>query len=472
MSVAGRLRLLVVLTGVLVMVTTVACAGSTSRTTTSQAAATSTNPVLRSDGGVSNVTFYYQKIDSGADLSKLGSPSIVAATAATDDQASIDAIHDIGAKAYLYLQFYWAPEDEGYEGINLQQHPEWAFCREKNVLGQDVKLLGRKTNGGTQDWYFIDTNETAVRTRFTEILEGVESAGWDGVMFDRGEAATQHATDYYGRDNWNQRSVCTESPHEPGATFSDAYVNMLGLAGDAGLEVMVNNGKSPFDPVTPMRPNPADPDCADVTSPACGDLSDAWPQVDLVLNETAARPKVESWKRTFAGNRHSEQSASWGRRTVGLVTTATLGGEQNQTKPNVFYQWSRIKLFDLAVAVNTGDDKCAGTTGYCNRYGLYPKLVNTTFGKPLSTGPAKQACINRSTVTCVWTRKYRKGVNVLNASSKRRDDFPVTLGTSGCRHVLNVFTGKPLASNRCVTKVRLDLPAWSGRPLRYSTNRW
>jgi hypothetical protein len=312
-----------------------------------------------------------------------------------------------------------------------------------------------------------------VRTKIKRILAGLKAKGWDGVMFDRGQAATQYAADLRGRPVWSKKSTCTGSPHKQGARFADAYVSMLGLAHAVGLRAMMNNGESPFDPVTPMRPDPDDRACRAGTWSKCNFISDAWRKLDLVLNETAAKPKVDGWARNFVGNKRSERHPSFGHRTVALITSASLGGDRKQTRRNVFYQWSRIKLFDLAVAVNTGDDGCPGgtTSGICNRYGVYPELVNTKFGRPLANSPSSSECLRRSEVRCVWKRLYAKGANVLNAQPSP-SKVSVKLGTRGCRHVYNVFERRPLAGNNCVRKVSVKLPAWSGRPLKYSKDPW
>lgn len=444
------------------------------------------NPVATDDGGVSNVTFYYAGetplagTDAGVLERELGHPAIVVTTPKSDEPGTVQAIHSIDSdestdgvqptKAYRYIQFFWAPDDEEYEGINLAANPGWAFCRDGNT-----PLLGRKTEGGNVKWHFIDTNEKAVRAKFLSILLGLKADGWDGVFFDRGEAATQYAEDAAGRPVWHRKSSCTGDPYEAGARFADSYVNMLGLAQLAGLDAMMNTGKSPFDPVMPLRPNPDDGDCRDRRWSRCSFISDTWNNLDLALNEAATKPKDQMWDRLFAGNNRSERSSAHGRRTVALITTSSLGGAANQTRPNVFYAWSRIKLFNLAVSVNTGDGGCEPTSdadAVCNRYGVYPELVNTVFGKPLGTGPVKDRCARGSDIRCLWTRRYAKGVNVLNASPKRRDSVEVTLGLGTCRHVYDVFRRKPLADNRCVKKVNLTMPAWSGRPLRYKTSRW
>jgi hypothetical protein len=432
------------------------------------------NPVKTTAGGVKNVTFYYgggTQLRKGANLSGLGHPSVVVTTAKGPqrDAAAVRAIHSVKAKAYRYVQFYWAPGDGDYEGINLHQHPGWAFCES----GQR-KVVGRKTAGGKRSWYFLDTNETAVRTRIRSLLNHYKAQGWDGVMFDRGQAATEYGKDIDGRPVWYRRSTCTSHPYKAPARFADAYVNMLGLAHAAGLQAMMNNGKSPFDPVIPMRPAPWNVSCQQARWSKCRFLSDIWSKVNLVLNETATRPRDEDWGRTFTANQRSERDASHAHRTVALITTGSLRGRHNQTRAKVFYAWSRIKLFNLAVSVNTGDGGCPGepADAVCNRYGVYPQLVDTVWGKPLGPKPVTQSCARGSKVRCVWVRRYIRGTNVINVRGTARKHLPISLGRSTCRYVYDVYHRAPLAGNKCVKTVRMNLPPWSGRPLKTSRTRW
>jgi hypothetical protein len=367
------------------------------------------------------------------------------------------------------VQFYWAPGNAAYHGIDLREHPEWAYCRRG-----DTPSTGRTTDAGATPWFLLDLNETAVRQRVDELLAHYRSLGWDGVFFDRGEAATSYAEDVDGNPVWHRVSTCTEDPHVQGATFADAHVGILELAHANGLQAMMNSGKSPFDPIAPMRPDPGDRGCQDRVWAECTFVRDVWRHLDLVLNETAGRPKDVLWDRTYVGNLRSERNRSYGRRTVALITTSSLGGKEKQTRRNVFYQWSRIKLFDMAVAVNTGDGGCGAAetdTGICNREGTYPELTDTTFGKPLAARPKARACDRRNEVRCLWTRSYKAGMSVVNVSRSAKT-VKLKLGLKGCRHVYDVAAGAPLARNRCVGKVKVTVPRWSGRPLRYSRNPW
>ena len=439
----------------------------------SAAPAPATNPVADSTGGVRNVTFYYggsTPLRPGSDLSALGHPSIVVATPhGAGDADAVAAIHSIKAKAYRYVQLYWAPGDVAYDGINLREHPGWVFCGPGGT-----KPVGRTTNGGSRRWYFLDANEKSLRTRVRALMATYKAQGWDGVMFDRGQAATQYGTDIHGHPIWDRRSTCTYDAYKPGARFADAFVNLLGLAHAVGLQAMMNNGRSPFDPVTRMRPDPRSVSCQHAHWSTCRYLTDVWSKVDLVLNEQATRPRDELWSRLFVSNQRSERGTSHNRRTVALITTGSLGGAANQRRSTVFYAWSRIKLFDLAVAVNTGDGRCAGASSdaVCNRYSVYPGLVDTVMGQTVSSRPASQQCARGSKIHCVWVRRYRQGTTVLNARPVAVKNVRIDLGLANCRYVYDVYRGAPVAGNACKQAVRMNLPAWSGRPLRLSTKPW
>ncbi len=430
------------------------------------------NPAVRQDGGVGNVAFYY---DGTLDLpgasvedltAHLGHPSIVVSVPGEDEAGTVEAIHSTGAKAYRYVQFFWAPQDRAYDGIDLRSRPQWAYCRKG-----EAPSAGWHSSGAR--WLFLDLNEREVRARVSEILAGYREIGWDGVMFDRGEAATQYAEDGRGRPIWFRRSRCTEDPYRARATFADSFINLLPLARQKGLESMMNTGKSPFDPVSPMRPDPDDRQCRQGDWARCSFLDDAWKNLDLVLSETAARPKAVDWERTFVGNRRSENHQAHGRRTVALITTASLG-DRRPSRRQVFYQWSRIKLFDLPVAVGTGDDRCVDALpdAVCNRFGVYPQLVDTTFGPPTDDDPVAKRCAHRSDVKCLWLRRYRHGATVVNVTGERQEPVRLRLGTNGCRYVYDVYRREPMMKDACVTEVALDVPRWSGLPLRFSEEPW
>ena len=109
------------------------------------------NPLRTADGGIGNVTFYYQgstPLERGQDPAKLGRPAVLVTTPKADEKSAVSAIHSTGAKAYRYVQFYWAPDDEAYEGVNLAKHPDWAFCRNGDTPAPRARHRCGRHKGG------------------------------------------------------------------------------------------------------------------------------------------------------------------------------------------------------------------------------------------------------------------------------------------------------------------------------------
>jgi hypothetical protein len=127
-----------------------------------------------------------------------------------------------------------------------------------------------------------------------------------------------------------------------------------------------------------------------------------------------------------------------------------------------------VKLFDIPLAVNTGEGGCQGqTVSVCNRHRLYPDLANARLGKPLTVEPERIKCQGRSKVNCLWVRRYTHGMSVVNVTDQPMS-ADVELGDDGCRAVESVWDRGKLEGGECVDRVKLTLPAWSGRPLLYS----
>jgi hypothetical protein len=293
----------------------------------------------------------------------------------------------------------------------------------------------------------------------------VKSEGWDGVFFDRGYAALTGIDEPTNTNVWDEVSTCTSDPVTPDATFADAFVGATKTAHENGLEMMLNYGVSPFSKETPLRPDSRNEACREHEWASCVTLPDVWNGIDWTLAEAVAHPQDQLFEVDYANNKRNEQDPEHGGQVVGLLTTATLG---ENTRPNVFFGWSRVKLFDIPVAVNTGEGGCQGqTVAVCNRHRLYPDLANARLGEPLTVEPERVECQGRSKVNCLWVRRYSHGMSVVNVT-----DQPVAvdleLGVDGCRVVESVWHREKLEGGECVDGVKLDLPAWSGRPLLYS----
>jgi hypothetical protein len=410
--------------------------------------------------GRENVAFFYQQISPTANLSRLGDVQLVVAGVQRDGAAAAARIHAAGAQAYRYVQSYWFPKGLELDGLDIERERAWAFCTKGTA-----PTAGR-TDASGHVWWFLDVNEKAVQDHFAAKFRALKAEGWDGVFLDRGYASlTGIDSEDYGV--WSKVSTCTDQPVTRGATFADGYVALMRIAQAAGVEIVMNYGVSPFDPQTPMRPDSKNRSCAAQRWTRCPRLDDAWAVDPLVLDEAITHPRDRQWANDFAVNLANEQDPNHGGRVIGLLTTGNLGKQDRQS---VYYAWSRTKLFKIPLGVNTGDRGCAAAgDAPCNRHAVYPELANVTFGAPLASRPVSTRCTRHDTVHCVWLRRYEQGMSLVNVSGGERSTGRLPLGVSGCRYVFDLWTGAPLAGNRCVTSVEVTLGAWEGHPLQYAT---
>ena len=452
----------------------VSCSGGgsseSSSTTTSSTAPAPTTPTAPppvsklSVPGRENIAFYYQRIARDTDLTKLGTVSLIV-TGKTAGRTAAVAIKQTGAKAYRGVQAYWFADGDSYDGIEVTERPDWAFCLEGSTP------LVARTDANGNKWYFLDSNERGVSDAFGARMDELRKEGWDGVFFDRGFAALT------GRDDaknpaWNKVSTCTADPVKPDATLADAYLGLASQVKQHSLDLIMNYGISPFDEETPMRPDPRDPKSATKSMKGCTTLEDAWRLIDGTLDEAIAHPKDDSWANDYRSNQLNEQGAAQGKFVVGLITQGTMGG--THSREVAYYEWARVKLFVIPLAVNTGDDNCgnppAGTL--CNRQALYPELANIQFGAPIESEPQSIKCTSGSDVHCIWLRRYQHGISLVNVSAKAKATGTIDLGLAQCVYVKDVSTDKPLADNACVKSVSIKAGAWSGHPLVYSETPW
>ena len=356
------------------------------------------------------------------------------------------------------MQTYWFPPRPDRDGVDLKAHPEWGFCAQGSTA-----VTGRRTADG-ETLTYLDMNERAAHNYYALLFARLKSEGWDGIFLDRGYASLT-GIDSERAGIWNKVSTCTEDPVVPNATFADSYLGMAAEAHRAGLKLMVNYGVSPFDPLTPLRPDPTDPACAQQPAPECRHLADGWRDVDWFLDEAVTHPRDVDWEKDFTANSRGETDPDHGGRVVGLITDAILQGDTSRAA--VFYAWSRAKLFAVPIAVGTGSGGCpkAKPGTVCNRRLSFADLASTTLGPPLDRAPTSSDCTPGSTTLCVWVRRYTDGVVVVNAQG-RPVRTEVDLGIDGCRRMTDVFLGTPIAGGDCVRTVTLDLAPWAGRPLR------
>jgi hypothetical protein len=449
-----------------------ACGGSSGKDSTSSSTTfvPKVNPATNDPGAPENVAFYYLPIRDAAQMQKLGPVRLVVAGPQNADvetdagraqsAAAAAAIHSTGAKAYIYQQTYWTPLRRAYQGFRIGSHEDWAYCLDGST---PLEVPGKND----EQWVFIDLNERAVQDYLTQRFQKLKEQGWDGIFFDRGGIAM--AGYAQTPQIWNQPSTCTQDPVKPGAAFADTWVDASGLVKQTGLDLIVNYGLSPFDPRNPMRPDPHDKSC-ETQNPDCPILDDAWQHPTWVSDESIAHPKDKNWDIDYQANLQNEQNAKHGGQVLGLLTLGTLGGDKS--RDNVFYEWARVKLFDipLGVAVWDREKACPGVASHeqCDTLLTYPELTSVQTGEPIEARPDSKQCEAGQPPRCVWSRRYEQGAMIANVQDRAISHYTLALDTLGCRYVRDVWSNQPLAGNKCVTKVTLDLPPWSGRPLAYS----
>jgi hypothetical protein len=413
--------------------------------------------------------FYYQTIDSAEDIEKLGDvTSVVTTSNETRDPGVIRAFDQLRAETgrdvdvYRYFQTYWYPSGRAIDGLDMAQHPGWAFC-----LTGSTPAVGKEVNG--EKWFYLDFNEGAVRAHVLRQLQHFKELGYDGVFLDRGLAAFTDNTIGRHPGVWHRRSTCTNDPYlqDPDrSTFSDSFAAMLSLAHRAGLKLVLNYGYSPKDPMFPLRPDPRDPACRAGEFSTCRTIWDVRNAVDFYLDEAITHPRDIRWRRDFAANLANEQDPEFGGRVIGLVTDGQL---DHDTSPQaVYFAYARARLFDFPVTAFTGDDNCRGITSHdlCNRVGLYPRLSSAYFGQPVMAAPQETNCVRGSRINCVWYRTYTQGASIVNATAERQV-VHIDLPGTGCRRVTSLVSGQAYSPNECNDPLAVTLPAWSGVPVLY-----
>jgi hypothetical protein len=409
-----------------------------------------------------NVAFFYLPIRNKADVERLGPVRLVVAGQGNSRRGGADIvqmIHSTGAKAYIYQQTYWFPQEHGHQGLNMSRHPDWAFCSE----GDEPVTATRKD----EPWVFLDMNESRVQLFLENQFKELKAAGWDGIFFDRGGVALGALKQ--DPDIWHLQSTCTEKPVHPGAALADTWVDASGLVKTAGLDLIVNYGLSPFDPRSPMRADPQDPNCVE-RNDTCRRLSDGWKNPTWVLDEAISHPRDLQWDIDYQANLQNEKNKEHPHSVIGLITVGLLGGDLS--RENVFYEWARVKLFDIPLGISVWDraQACpdAGDGEACRSLVTYPELSSIRLGPPIDDLPRSDRCASDGPPHCVWSRRYEEGAMVVNVQDRPVSNSVLKLGTDGCRYVFDVWSGKWLAGHQCVEELKLDLPAWSGRPLKYS----
>jgi hypothetical protein len=372
------------------------------------------------------VAFVYQQVTSASQLSRIGSASAVVLSQQLDPTVAVAAVHSVGDRAYLYSEAYWFPAGKTYEGLDIGQNMQWAFCQSGST-----PLPGRVDSSG-HTWYYLDGNELAARDWWRNYLLSLKSEGWDGIMMDRGQAAL-HTT------MSKLVSSCTGDPVTAGTTFGQSYLALAKLATAVGLKLIFNYGGSP----------------ATFNYPTSG--------ISAFLDENPTHQNDYHFADDLTNNQMTENA---GMAVDYLISEADTGYDTSWN--SVVFAYAKVRLFPGPIYIGTGWNACDGrVVPLCNRFGTYPSLTAAQFGAPLASQPGHRDCVAGSSVDCVWTRRYNRGMSVANVSPQTlRLTLTLAKGKARC-DVKNLWRGNVVQSGACITKVSVNLPPWSGRLFTY-----
>jgi hypothetical protein len=403
--------------------------------------------------GPENITFLYQTLSASAaagQIDNVGHPRDLVYGTSNDARVPGTAheaewAHQRGARAFKYAQLTWFPTaSNDWIGTTAAQRAGWALCRSGNRPLTDADATVEAGPRHAVEWRCADANERGYVNALLAWTAQLKALGYDGVFIDAAGRALRGAY-------WNVTSSCTSDPVTPGASSSTAWFNLLMQVKAQGLAVAAMNINDPdsVDPFT--RPDPSHP--AKVKT----DVR----QLDWILHENAARP-TENYPAVVKPARlygtpfdtlatRALNDAVNGRFRVVEMAKARLALNDPNRERQEAYVWSLAKLAGGPVAMNTGWDFCglpAGTND-CNRTGLSRQLTDLRLGTPIDSAPYAPVCTGAS---CMWVRRFQKGLVVVSAYGTPRRTATVPLGTVGCRHV-TAFRGGVQAKGACVTSL-------------------
>jgi hypothetical protein len=371
--------------------------------------------------GAGNWVWYYQHVQP-ADAAKFAGARAVVVSDQTDDAAAIAEIHAQGALAFHYVNVYWYPANRAYEGVDLSQDATMAFC-----TAGTQPAVGRTRSG--VPWDYADLNERGLHDSVVTYLRSLRSAGYDGVFFDLGTVALAVGP------MPDKVSTCTGQPVAAGATFADAYSGIVKAAAGVGLRVALN-----YTTRKPLR--------ADVAA-----------VVDRTLYENAPGTTLATFASSFARRRAEDAAVAHGApRYVEEIKTTRLGD-----RPAAFFGWAQAALWRVDMTINTGDDACGGgAVPDCARFGTFPELTAVRRGKAMDAAPSSRSCTARSTIKCLWVRRWQYALVMVNTTASPIR-ATVSTGHRRCRVFTDVWRHRVLHKAACTLKLTVTVPAESGR---------
>ncbi len=368
-----------------------------------------------------NWVWYYQPVTPSDGAKFIGARGVVVGTQ-PDDSVAISRIHEAGALAIHYVNPYWYPVGRPYQGSDLAEHPDWAFCQSGST-----PMWGRDFWG--TPWDYVDLNEQAMHDQVIAWLQHLKQVGYDGVFFDIGSRAMWRGPMPH------LKSTCTQDPVQPGATFAQAYAHIVEQAHAMGLRVILNYG---------MGPSLSKPLAA---------------SVDRLLHETSShtRPSVGQ----FLGLQSDQARTQAGQ--PGYIEE--LKTKQSNDRSTAYYEWAEGWLYNVDLDFNSGDSGCPAvlTPGaVCWHYGTFPELTALKRGGQLDAAPTRTHCSAHHKIECLWTRRWQDVVVTVN-ETRRPITTTITTGHPTPRVLTNAWNRAPLANGAAITRARVTIPAYSGR---------
>jgi hypothetical protein len=412
--------------------------------------------------GPENTTFLYETLADTAAAGQLGTvghPRDLVFGAKNTDLVPGSAdepayAHSIGARAIKYVQFTWYPTlSNRWLGTTAAQRAGWAVCDRGTTPLTDATDGDAANTHGPVDWSYADFNERAYVDAVLGWTAQLKALGYDGVFVDAAGRALRGP-------GWNVASTCTTNPVRRGARSSDAFAALLMAIKGQGLQVSAMNIGAPTSVDPFSRSDPAQP----------GRTRTDLGALDWIVHENAARPTENYVGAVKAARSYGtpfdtlvariRDDARYGRSKVVEMAKARLPLDDPNRGRQEQYVWALAKLAGGPVALNAGFDFCgvpAGTDD-CNRTGLSRPLTDVRLGTPVDSAPYAVDCQGAS---CMWIRRFEKGVVVVSAYGTPRRVTTVPLGTVGCRRV-TAFQGGPQAKGACVTAVDVatGTPGW------------
>jgi hypothetical protein len=188
--------------------------------------------VLAKRAYASEIRFRYDPAASSVYAAVTAGDTVVIGPQSSDaaDQLATAEVHARGAVALRYQQWYWHPNDRVYQGNDIADHPDWAFCESGSTPLTDTAAHPGDT------WTYLDVNERAARNAEVAELRRLQTLGYDGVFVDLGGAALTGARS-------TSVSTCTTDPVIANRTLGQAYVGMLNQANALGMTIGINGGQ-------------------------------------------------------------------------------------------------------------------------------------------------------------------------------------------------------------------------------------